>query len=215
MRTPSPTLAVAFGLALPFAIVVTVGCGDSGPRAPAAGDTSEGGDEVSPDAADSAASLGDTTPNAGPDGGDDGTSMEPAFLPTSCTRITEQACDLRDGRGCELGAGQTCDLAVAEGGQVLIACFDGPNDAGLGGSCDSGAGPFCGAGLTCLPAGSCARFCCENAECGANERCDAFAPGESLGVCVDEAAPSCAPRGAFCRVREDCCSLDCHGDHCH
>lgn len=70
------------------------------------------------------------------------------------------ACDPTVASSCN--AGEACDLDRND----TFSCFPPPNDVAEGGACNQDGGPFCEPGLTCLNGGTCARFCCGDADCG-------------------------------------------------
>jgi hypothetical protein len=117
----------------------------------------------------------------------------------SCNPVTNEGCD-----GVE---GWACDLST-EGPQ----CFDPPNKKKLGELCSNSQGPHCQGGLTC-DGSRCAAFCCANEDCQGEEVCEPFGDQGTLGVCRDPGA--CKPSGGSCSKAADCCSGDCHIDHCH
>ena len=136
-----------------------------------------------------------------------------AGLPASCWLPPNSFCNPANNEGCE--PGEACDLAVEPSGRPIIACFPPPAEQALGDPCNNEAGPFCQGGLRCVDR-RCMDTCCSDAECGDLERCVPLEPDlGTLGVCRDGAAPACQPPGGFCRQASDCCSRDCHFDHCH
>lgn len=131
---------------------------------------------------------------------------QPEAPPTSCWSGAA-TCDPL-GETCDLDAGEACDFADGE-----LSCFPAPNVRELGETCGNDVG-FCQHGLHCL-GGTCLALCCDDAACTvAGEVCDPFdASMGTLGTCREEGA--CNPAGAFCVANDDCCSGDCHLDHCH
>ncbi len=90
-----------------------------------------------------------------------------------CNPLTNDGC----------GEGQACD---ANYGTFRFQCFDGPNEVDLCDACGQADG-FCAPGSTCL-AGDCARFCCDDGDCGPDGVCDHdplvdFGAGE-VGLCL-------------------------------
>jgi hypothetical protein len=137
-----------------------------------------------------------------------------AALPPTCFAGPAE-CDPRTNEGCD--AGQACDVGQ-EDGEVQLLCYPPPNEAALGAECNLTYGPFCQGGLVCGPAGACIPFCCGDEECtGPNEVCNPIATElGTLGGCIDpETIPDCSPPGGPCSENADCCSMDCHNDHCH
>ena len=111
----------------------------------------------------------------------------------ACNPVTSAECT---------GSGDACDVT-----SNAYTCLPADGVA-LCGDCDENAGPFCGPTMTCLPTGKCARFCCDDGDCGTGV-CDmSMLPG-GVGVCVtqtDDAgtpdaacdAPATAPSGGKC-----------------
>jgi len=118
-----------------------------------------------------------------------------------------KSCNPLTNAGCDGAEGWACDLS--DGG---FQCFEPPNTQKQGESCNNGSGPFCEGGAHC-DGSSCAVFCCSGEDCAAGEACEPFGPEGSIGVCRKPGA--CKPAGGSCSKPEDCCSGDCHGDHCH
>jgi hypothetical protein len=135
-------------------------------------------------------------------------------LPTSCWLPPGSDCNPATNEGC--GADEACDIARDESDRIVVVCFPPPATEDVGARCDNSAGPHCRGGLRCME-GFCRDTCCDDRECTApGERCVPLDPrAGTLGVCSAETGPSCGGPGAFCRGAEDCCSRDCHFDHCH
>lgn len=94
-------------------------------------------------------------------------------------------CNPVTNEGCNTEAGEACDVSL-EG----FECYPAPGMLEVCSACGAGAG--CGAGLMCLSGDSanvadrCARWCCDDGDCGSG-RCDrSFVPqgGGAIGVCV-------------------------------
>jgi len=211
-------------LPLAIALLASLGCGaDGGGQATDQGDALRPGDTVTSDVAETSAPGGDTASSqdiavdasdSADTAGPPPDTVDPPQLPATCWPPGDTLCDPRDGHGCELAEGETCDLALGDAGQPVVACFPGPNIAGLGASCDVQTGPFCAVGMTCDPSRQCRSFCCADAECPTGEECARFRASTSLGVCLPE-GPACRGPGGFCASPADCCSGVCHIDHCH
>jgi len=133
-----------------------------------------------------------------------------AAIATSCWAPSGFACDPNTGSGC--AEGETCDVVAAGGGETLeIVCVPAPTRVRAGASCDAARGLQCAPGLRCV-AGRCADGCCDDTDCGRNAACTALATAHgTLGHC----RALCGGNGAHCTRAADCCSGDCHGDHCH
>jgi len=131
---------------------------------------------------------------------------QPDVPPASCFS-GDASCDPL-GAGCDLEAGEACDFADG-----ALACFPAPNTQALGDPCGNDVG-FCEHGLHCF-GGACVALCCDDTTCTVpGDVCDPFDPDlGTFGICREEGA--CNPGGAFCSGNADCCSNDCHIDHCH
>lgn len=110
-------------------------------------------------------------------------SCAPEGEGVACNPITNASCDGAEGEACDYDAGR-------------FRCFPGPNDRGLCEPCGGDAG-FCGAGLSCYSnvkigaeglviEPSCARSCCDDADCGGGVCTGAVeAGGARVGVCLE------------------------------
>ena len=106
----------------------------------------------------------------------------PAPTPSagSCVTLSAaNACNPITNEGCDTDAGEACDHTATGFG-----CFPAPNDTPICEACDNQDGPFCEAGHTCLPDGSCGAFCCDNADCGTGKCDTALLKLTHGGVCV-------------------------------
>lgn len=131
-------------------------------------------------------------------------------LPPGCWN-GPATCDPRTNAGC--GPDEACDAGLDENGTPAVACFPPPNTQGLGQACDPNQGPFCQGGTTCVN-GTCAALCCSAADCGGGLPCTAIDPQlGTLGACVEP--QMCSGPGGPCSENADCCSNDCHVNHCH
>lgn len=84
-----------------------------------------------------------------------------------CNPVTQE--------GCDLAAGEACDF-----GENGFTCYPDGNVHSCGDACGPDAdGNYCVGGLTCV--GSCARFCCTDADCGPGNTCTIVQ--DALGVC--------------------------------
>lgn len=88
--------------------------------------------------------------------------------------------------GCDSGAGEACDFNEAGDG---YQCWDGPNPQTICAECSDTIG-FCAGGLSCVEASSagdfaCAKYCCDDTDCGPNGYCDDTLglPGD-IGLCL-------------------------------
>ncbi|MFO0762880.1 MAG: hypothetical protein U0359_40970 [Byssovorax sp.] len=107
----------------------------------------------------------------------DSTCAVPAGGKGACVVMSaDVTCNPITNEPCNTAMGQACDTNGAG-----FQCYDPPNDKKLCETCGSQDG-FCAGGLTCL--GTCARFCCDNADCGAGT-CDmSFGFASNVGVCI-------------------------------
>lgn len=87
-----------------------------------------------------------------------------------CNPITNEGCTQE---------GYSCDVNPAGDG---FQCFEPPNTQGLCEACGAAEG-YCQIGHTC--AGSCVRFCCDQADCGENAVCDTKILSGLIGLCVE------------------------------
>jgi hypothetical protein len=114
-----------------------------------------------------------------------------------CNPVTNESCDA--------AAGEACDLlySLSTGRLIGFACAAGGNTHALCEPCgSSGDGDYCMPGLTCLEA--CARFCCDDGDCGSGTCNKELLEDPNVGVCVDAAeqpacdAPAVAPSMGEC-----------------
>jgi hypothetical protein len=102
-----------------------------------------------------------------------------------CNPITSEGCDTAAGEVCDLAGGGT--FACAPQGYANLVCSG------------CGATRWCGVGGTCYGA-LCARFCCDDGDCGTGE-CSFEALGTSsspVGICVQPSgAPTSGAGGAL------------------
>jgi hypothetical protein len=139
-----------------------------------------------------------------------GSAARPPGLDTSCWKPDGHPCNPASGAGC--ADGTVCEYSSTET-DIVIACVPAAGSGALGAKCSEGQRGACGAGLRCL-AGACAKVCCSRSDCASGEACEAFeTPLGSLGACA--APKACAKAGGHCAKATDCCSKDCHDDHCH
>lgn len=88
--------------------------------------------------------------------------------PITCNPVTNQGCNTPAGEACDYGPGG-------------FTCYPGPNDAELCWACGPN-GPHCGSGFTCTSDGVCAKFCCDDLDCGSGGICQMSQLG--VGHCV-------------------------------
>lgn len=92
-------------------------------------------------------------------------------------------CNPVTGEGCNAAAGESC--ALASSGEYK--CLSGSHDKGICEPCGPDVG-FCDSGMICAMGISglrCARFCCNDGDCGAGAKCTQYADlmGE-IGLCI-------------------------------
>jgi hypothetical protein len=114
----------------------------------------------------------------------------PALSPSAGACFSGKGqCNPVTGAPCTSNGGQSCDL-----GERGLACFAIAEPASICSPCDAVRGPLCGPGLTCLQAdtsmgpGLCARYCCDDGDCGSSAFCFKYAVGlhrTGIGVCID------------------------------
>ena len=169
-----------------------------------------------PDAGTDAGAVAPPMRDAGPPTRPDNGPPLPRFdgLPVSCWLPPGSTCNPANNDGC--AADEACDLAVDPAGRPIITCFPPPATAALGTACNNQTGPFCQGGLRCMDR-VCMDTCCTDRECTVEgERCVPLEPQlGTLGVCRTDDGPDCALPGEPCSQASDCCSFDCHVDHCH
>jgi hypothetical protein len=127
-------------------------------------------------------------------------------LPASCWGGLK-SCNPLTNEGCDGAEGWACDLSTSG-----FQCFEPPNTQKPGESCSNQSEPYCQGGNHC-DGSTCAAFCCAKEDCPGEEVCEPLGQEGPLGVCRKPGA--CKPPGGFCTKDADCCSNDCHGDHCH
>jgi hypothetical protein len=113
----------------------------------------------------------------------------PCVPHSSCNPVTNDGC---------ADAGQACDLDQ----DGVYVCFPTPVAAPLCAGCSNENGPFCAGTLHCLEQGgtaSCARYCCDDGDCGGG-MCDTSSVPGGVGLCVamlDAGAnPACPVNGS-------------------
>jgi hypothetical protein len=93
-------------------------------------------------------------------------------------------CNPITGEPCDLAAGAVCDASYVGGALAKFRCYGPPNTQTLCEPCGATAG-FCGVGLTCTAAGTCAKLCCTADDCGPNATCSTKAGGGfGAGICT-------------------------------
>lgn len=89
--------------------------------------------------------------------------------------------------GCDTEAGEACDLA-SSGDFICFPAEAGPNDTPICETCSNESGPFCEPTHHCNEDtdgnGACARYCCDDGDCGANGKCDTSGLQDGVGLCV-------------------------------
>jgi hypothetical protein len=99
------------------------------------------------------------------------------------TDTTKFPCNPITNAGCP--GGQQCDYAIGAGSSNVFQCF--PLDAMPTALCADCSTHYCGAGLTCI--GTCARYCCDDSDCGtgvcSKTAAEVDQPGQgAVGLCV-------------------------------
>ncbi|MEM1032599.1 MAG: hypothetical protein AAGN82_19800, partial [Myxococcota bacterium] len=85
-----------------------------------------------------------------------------------CNPITNEPC----------GPGEACDLST----EMEFVCFGPPNTQEACESCDLMQNSFCVGGFSCQ-GNACARFCCNDDDCGPSATCD-LVQGQTFGTCL-------------------------------
>jgi mono/diheme cytochrome c family protein len=95
-----------------------------------------------------------------------------------CNPVTNEPCNTR--------AGEACDVYGFDG----FKCYPAPNDRPICQACDETNGPWCLGGSTCLGVDGCAKYCCDDGDCGGGT-CQKtmgsspwFQQAPELGVCL-------------------------------
>jgi hypothetical protein len=86
-------------------------------------------------------------------------------------------CNPISNQGCNDAIGEACDFGASG-----LQCYPPPNDVAVCDACGA-SGQGCKAGSTCAPEGYCAKFCCDDGDCGNAGDCSPIA-GFNLGYCV-------------------------------
>jgi hypothetical protein len=74
---------------------------------------------------------------------------------------------------------------ACDASQDGFVCFPPPNDAMQCDACDNMAGPFCAGGHGCYPeTQKCAKYCCDDADCGSGVCDKEVLGGAEIGFCV-------------------------------
>ncbi len=99
----------------------------------------------------------------------------------------QSTCNPVTNEGCDTDAEEACDITLVEG-LYVFRCRPGDNTEEICTDCDYGQGPYCKIGMTCLPAiktaGTCARYCCDDGDCGEGVCNKNKIPNLGVGVCV-------------------------------
>jgi hypothetical protein len=102
--------------------------------------------------------------------------------------VTAASCD---GLACDrIGGGDVYECVASSvlcyASPSVVWCDEGTDFVGLCEACanDTGTGPYCGPTMGCLTTGLCARYCCDDGDCGSG-RCDKDGVPGGVGVCLD------------------------------
>jgi hypothetical protein len=108
------------------------------------------------------------------------------FTGQGCNPVTAEPCG---GLACDrIGEGDVFECVdsslVCSQPSMEVWCQEGTDFVGLCDSCrnESKFGPYCGPTLGCLTSGECARYCCDDGDCGSGH-CDTHGVGGGVGVC--------------------------------
>jgi hypothetical protein len=129
----------------------------------------------------------DCTPPAPPVACDAPVDLANAPSKGACVTVkagTAYGCNPVTNEGCDGAKGEACDLGADANGNSAYQCFPDGNTEAICKTCDNQGGPFCAAGLHC-DTSACARYCCDDSDCGAGNTCvKEFPQGvEAVGVC--------------------------------
>jgi hypothetical protein len=114
---------------------------------------------------------------------------------STCNPVTNQPCNT--------AMGEACDLTGSMNSLNVYVCFPPPNATDLCGACNNAGGPYCMGTQHCLENsmgmnGQCARYCCNDGDCGGG-KCDTSTLPGGAGVCVQMldagVDPSCGGDG--------------------
>jgi hypothetical protein len=161
----------------------TSGSGAEGGGGQGGGGAGTGGDQSPQPACDAPAvspSMGAcVTLTAGAGGGGGFGGGEGGAPPgIECNPVTNEPCTA--------GMDLVCDIA----GSVGFKCWPTARPGELCDDCNQGGMMFCGAGMTCVGVHACARYCCEDGDCGSGtcvkelEGADWFPQAPGLGLCL-------------------------------
>ena len=186
------------------------GGSDAGSGGSDAGSSGSGGSDAGSGGSD-AGSGGSNAGSGGADAGNGGSSAStdgcsaPTESPSkgACFKIAApHKCNPVTNEGCDTAAGEACNF-----GQAGFQCYPAPNDRKLCEACSEEAG-FCEGGMVCFE-GKCAKFCCDDGDCGGGFCNTAITGVAGLGVCTpkecsengdckDASKPVCVAEMATC-----------------
>ncbi len=178
-NTSGVSTGTSMGLCIP-GVQVTCGCPGGGQGAQVCKDDGSGFEACIGCATGSGGATGTS---ASATTGTSGSSSSGGAAVDTCNPITAAECTAAE-------PGSTCDLSHVT---KTFTCFSPPNNATLCGACGNNGGPFCGAGMACF-GGTCARYCCDNADCGTGKCALGGYEPWHIGHCVKSAAdpkPAC------------------------
>jgi hypothetical protein len=150
-------------------------------------------------------------------GGGSGTTapvtMRFPSLPVTCWASPDSTCHPVTNEGC--APNQLCLLTNTAPERVGLRCIDVEGTRSISQTCNLQSGPYCRAGMWCNQ-GTCRPVCCTSADCVSGQACNPIDPRiGSFGFCGAPSTNQCRRSGAACRSNSECCSRDCHVDHCH
>ncbi len=110
------------------------------------------------------------------------------FTGRGCNPVTAFGC--QQGLGCVLGdddayhcfaSSVTCAISPS-----VVWCDDATNFVDLCGACPNGSGngPYCAPTMACLTTGRCARYCCDDDDCGGGS-CDTEGIAGGVGISLE------------------------------
>jgi len=185
-----------FGVAA--VIVAAAGCSGKG-----AGDNGSGGSGQA--SSSSQVSTGAQASSASSSATSTSTSTSTSASSGSGGGAWTAECNPVTNAGCKTG--EACDASKDN----KFVCFPAPNDSGLCVACDNESGPFCQGGYGCSASNGCAKYCCDDGDCGSGKCVKEGQDGPlwggiGVGVCLDAMntgkaacdAPAVAPSNGSC-----------------
>jgi hypothetical protein len=193
---------LGFGVVVAFG-AAAAGCSGKGPSDTGAGGSGSASSSSQVSTGSAQGSTGAQTTSAASTGTSTGTSTPPASSTGSGGGAWTAQCNPVTNAGCKTG--EACDASENN----TFVCFPPPNDSGVCVTCDNKAGPFCKGGYGCSASNGCAKYCCDDGDCGTGKCVKEGQDGPlwggiGAGVCLDDMgkaacdAPDVAPSAGSC-----------------